>query len=32
MHDFLAGLVFVAMVMAPCVAALTVKPKDEDGR
>lgn len=23
MHDFLVGLVFVAMVMAPCVVALT---------
>ena len=25
MHDFLVGMVFVAMVMAPCVVALTVK-------
>ena len=23
MHDFLVGLMFVAMVMAPCVIALT---------
>jgi hypothetical protein len=28
MHDFLAGLVFVAMVIAPCVAALTSKLHD----
>jgi hypothetical protein len=25
MHDFLVGLAFVAMVMAPCVAALTTR-------
>jgi hypothetical protein len=25
MHDFLAGLVFIAIVMAPCIVALTVK-------
>jgi hypothetical protein len=25
MHDFLAGLLFVAIVMTPCVLALTVK-------
>jgi hypothetical protein len=28
MHDFLAGIVFVAIVMAPCVLALTVKLGD----
>jgi hypothetical protein len=28
MHDFLTGLVFVAMVIAPCVAALTAKLHD----
>jgi len=27
MHDFLVGLIFLAMVLAPCVAALTVKLK-----
>jgi hypothetical protein len=32
MHDFLAGLVFVAMVMAPCVLALTVKLHDVDSK
>jgi len=30
MHDFLVGVIFVAMVMAPYVAALTVKL--DDGR
>jgi len=25
MHDFLMGVIFVAMVMSPCVMALTVK-------
>lgn len=30
MRDFLMGLVFVAMVMAPCVVALTVKLDDAD--
>jgi hypothetical protein len=29
MHDFFAGLVFVAMLLAPCVAALTAKLHDE---
>jgi hypothetical protein len=29
MHDFLVGLIFLAMVLAPCVAALTVKLKQE---
>jgi hypothetical protein len=28
MHDFLAGVVFIAIVMAPCVVALTVKLGD----
>jgi hypothetical protein len=28
MHDFLMGLVFVALVMTPCVVALTVKLDD----
>jgi hypothetical protein len=28
MHEFVAGLVFVAMAIAPCVAALTVKMHD----
>jgi hypothetical protein len=28
MHDFLAGVVFVAIVMAPCIVALTVKLGD----
>jgi hypothetical protein len=27
MHDFLAGLIFLALVLAPCAAALTVKLK-----
>jgi hypothetical protein len=30
MHDFVMGLVFVAIVMAPCVAALTTR-LDEKG-
>jgi len=30
MHDSLVGVIFVAMVMAPCIAALTVKL--DDGR
>ena len=29
MHDFVLALVFLALVMSPCVAALTV-PLDED--
>jgi hypothetical protein len=32
MHDFLVGLVFVAMVMTPCVVALTVKRHDADSK
>jgi hypothetical protein len=32
MHDFLAGLVFVAIVMTPCVLALTVKLDDRDSK
>jgi hypothetical protein len=28
MHEFLVGLVFVALVLSPCVAALTVKLQD----
>jgi hypothetical protein len=32
MRDFLAGLVFVAMVMAPCVLALTVNLHDADSK
>jgi hypothetical protein len=28
MRDLLVGLLFIAMVMAPCVAALTVKLDD----
>jgi hypothetical protein len=32
MHEFLAGLVFVAMVIAPCVAALTARMHDERRR
>jgi hypothetical protein len=28
MRDFLAGLLFVALVMTPCVLALTVKLDD----
>ena len=28
MHDFLMGLVVVALVMTPCVVALTVKLDD----
>jgi hypothetical protein len=29
-HDFLVGILFLAMVMAPCVVALTTK-LDDDG-
>jgi hypothetical protein len=29
MHDFLAGLLFVAMVMTPCVVALTTRWDDD---
>ncbi len=29
MHDFLEALIFVAMVMAPCVAALTARLSDQ---
>jgi hypothetical protein len=32
MHDFLAGLLFVAMVMTPCVLALTVKLDADDSK
>lgn len=32
MHDFVVGLVFVVMVMAPCVVALTVKLEDVDSK
>jgi hypothetical protein len=32
MGDFLAGLVFVAMAMAPCVVALTVNLHHADSK
>jgi hypothetical protein len=32
MHDFVVGLVFVAMVMTPCVVALTTKLEDVDSK
>jgi hypothetical protein len=32
MHNFLTGLLFVAMVMTPCVVALTAKPHDEGSK
>lgn len=32
MHGFLAGLLFVVMVMAPCVVALTAKLEDVDSK
>jgi hypothetical protein len=32
MHDFLVGIVFVAMVMAPCVVALTTRWDDLDSK
>jgi hypothetical protein len=28
MHDFLVGVLFIAMVITPCVAALTVRLDD----
>jgi hypothetical protein len=27
MHDFVVGIMFLVMVMAPCVVALTTKPE-----
>jgi hypothetical protein len=30
MHSFLCGLAFLAMVMAPCVVAMTVDLEEED--
>jgi hypothetical protein len=32
MHDFLMGFAFVALVMAPCVVALTVKLDNVDSK
>jgi hypothetical protein len=32
MHDFVMGLVFLVVVMAPCVVALTVKLDDADSK
>ena len=32
MHDILMGLVFVAIVMAPCVAALTTRFEEKGWR
>jgi hypothetical protein len=32
MHDFLVGLLFVAMVMVPCVVALTTPLDDGDSK
>ena len=32
MHDFLVGLLFVAMVMTPCVVALMAPLNDHDGK
>jgi hypothetical protein len=32
MHDFVVGLLFVAMVMTPCVVALMAPLSDDDGK
>jgi hypothetical protein len=32
MHDFLIALVFVVLLMAPCVAAMTVRVEDADSK
>jgi hypothetical protein len=32
MHDFLVGLLFVAMVMTPCMVALTAPLDDGDSK
>lgn len=32
MHDFFVGLIFVAIVMTPCVVALTTRPYDAEQR
>lgn len=32
MHDFLVGLLFLAMVMTPCVVALTTRLDDDDAK
>jgi hypothetical protein len=32
MHDFLVGVLFIAMVMAPCVVALTVRLDDRGSK
>jgi len=32
MHDFVMGLLFLVVVMAPCVVALTVKLDDADSK
>jgi hypothetical protein len=32
MHDFLVGLLFLAMVMTPCVVALTTPLDDRDSK
>ena len=32
MHDFLIALVFVMLIMAPCVAAMTVGLEDADSK
>ncbi len=30
MHDFFVGLIFVVIVMTPCVVALTTRPYDAE--
>jgi hypothetical protein len=32
MHDFVLGLVFIGLVMAPCIAALTVPLDDRNSK
>jgi hypothetical protein len=32
MHDFLVGLAFVALVISPCVVAITVDLRDGDSK
>lgn len=32
MHDFLVGILFIAMVITPCVLALTVRLDDRESK
>jgi len=32
MHEFFVGMIFIAIVMTPCVVALTTRPYQSEGK